>query len=262
MLSIRQSAQRRSPLTMLAGVVAMVVGCGGKSPTAPVSSADQLSEVIETASTIFRFAPGDEVDAERQQQYHEWAVARLGVSPPRKVTFNKYRDRAHMGLITGHNDTNGYADPSAFAIHTIWPWDNHEVVHLYTSLWGETVALFNEGIAVAFETDPGRGDLVPRWGPTAVHDLAAAFRRDGRLIPIDALLVTNGFFTYDSNVTYPEAGSFVLYLIDTYGLDPIRGMYGGNHADSAAVTRQRVQSLFGRSVAALEQEWWTMLDAR
>ena len=49
----------------------------------------------------------------------------------RRITYNKYFHRAHMGEVSGVSNTNVYADAASFAIHTIWPRDNHEVVHLY-----------------------------------------------------------------------------------------------------------------------------------
>jgi hypothetical protein len=42
-----------------------------------------------------------------------------------------------------------FADPGPFSIHTIWPSDNHEVGHLYASLFGSPAALLSEGLAVA-----------------------------------------------------------------------------------------------------------------
>ena len=66
-----------------------------------------------------------------------------GISLDRRITYYKYRDRSHMSSVTGQV-TNGWADPPAFAIHTIWPWDNHEVVHVMTALIGRQPDFFNE----------------------------------------------------------------------------------------------------------------------
>ena len=41
---------------------------------------------------VFRSAPGDQVQAERSEAYHEWAVGYLGVTPPKKIDFYKFAD--------------------------------------------------------------------------------------------------------------------------------------------------------------------------
>ena len=109
--------------TIRALVTGLMTACGGTSPTIP--SALPLSETTETAAYVFQYTAGDRVDAVWQQAYHEWAVATLQVSVPRRVTYHKYVSRTHMGDLTGPYTTNGFAEPEAFAIHTLWPRDNH-----------------------------------------------------------------------------------------------------------------------------------------
>ena len=106
----------------------------------------------ESASFRYHYVAGDRVDADWQETYHAWATARLGVSLPQKIEYHKYQSRQAMGERTGNYNTNGFAEPSRFEIHTLWPTDNHEVVHIYTALVGRPSDFFN-GIAVAFQTN-------------------------------------------------------------------------------------------------------------
>jgi hypothetical protein len=124
------------------------------------------------------------------------------------------------------------------------------------------VALWSEGLAVAFQTNPPAGDLVPKWSGTAVHEHARQFRAQGRLIPIGELLTTADFRRFDANVTYPQAGSFVKFVLDTCGLDGVKRVFQstGQQADAAAV-RQQFQAACGQSLDAAEQAWLTMLAA-
>jgi hypothetical protein len=207
-------------------VLAVLAAACGESPVAP-DSASALTERVETASYVFRFASGDSVDMAWQEAYHAWAIKELGLASVPRITYNKYRSRQHMGEVVGVSNTNAYADVAAYAIHTIWPTDNHEVVHLYSSAWGSPVALFSEGLAVAYSTNPPAGQLVPRWHSEPVHTIAARFRAQGTLIPIARLAETRGFRSFDPNVTYPEAGSFVRFLVDRWGLAPMRQIYAG-----------------------------------
>lgn len=124
-------------------------GCGSENPAGP-SRALTVSQ--ESSSFVYHFSPGDSVQLDRQESHHSWVIARLGVSVPQKITYNKYLDRAQMGELTGRGNTNGFAEPERFTVHTLWTWDNHEPVHVYTASIGRPSDFFNEGIAVSMAT--------------------------------------------------------------------------------------------------------------
>ena len=139
----------------------------------------ELTEIIETENFIFHFAPGDNVETQRQEAFHGWAVNQLGIVPPKKIDFYRYHDRGHMKALTG-KVTNGWADTTNFAIHIIWSWDNHECVHCYTSLIGRPSDFFNEGIAVGMSTDPYNGDFQAYWWGESVHFWAKKYKNEGQ----------------------------------------------------------------------------------
>jgi hypothetical protein len=252
------TAMTHSHSVALVAVAASFVACGG-NPGGP-SPASALSEQIQTSAYNYRFAPGDTVDVAWQEGYHAWAVETLGLQNVRRITYQKYFSRQHMGEVIGVSNTNGFADAETFTIHTIWPTDNHEVVHLYSSAWGRPVALFSEGFAVAFSVDPARGQFVPIWHSQPVHSHARAFRSNGTIIPLSRLAETNGFRSFDPNITYPQAGSFVRYLVDTHGLEPIRRVFAALRAmDPAAAVNQAVVAAYGKDLSALEADWLQFL---
>jgi hypothetical protein len=231
--------------------------CGG-SPAGPSSNAPALSLVAETANYVYRASQADTVNTAWQERYHAWLSTTLGVTPRQKIVYFKYTDRTHMQMVIGIGNTNAWADPVAYAIHTIWPQDNHEVVHLLTSGWGSPGALVNEGVAVAFQIDPAR-DLIPRWNGTALHELTRQFQQQGRFVPLAALTETGSWRSQDSNVAYPESGSFMRWLID--GLDRLRALYaraaGPNEA--GAGVRAAFAAVYGVSLDELEQHWLAFL---
>jgi len=246
---------RRSPAILTA---ILLGACGGGSPTSPSDSA-RLTERLVTAHFVFHFAANDRVDAEWLEAYHAWAVAQLSVSPP-VIEYNKYRNRAHLAALTGHSATNGYAEPAQGVVHTISPSDGHEVVHVYTNQWGFPVAFFVEGIAVAYQVNPPAGDFVPRWRGVPVHDVARGFRATGQLLPIASIAETAVFRTRDELVTYPESGSFVRYLVDTEGLDPLRRLFGTIGIDAPLATVRSVfQQTYGFSLEEAERRWLAFL---
>lgn len=229
--------------------------CGG-SPTGPGDSAPALTQVTNSAHYIFRSAAGDSVDATWQDQYFEWVTGVLELDPSTRLEYLKYRDRSHLKAITGR-DTNGFAEPGTTRFHTIWPIDNHEGVHTLVILQvGHPPALFNEGVAVAHHTDPARGLLVPRWNGTDLRTLARNYDAAGQLPPLPSLLRSTSFFDYDTNITYPCAGSFVRYLIDTHGLASFKAyVRAARFDDPPATTEARFEAAYGRSAAAAWDEW-------
>lgn len=250
------------PRTFVVGVAIASAACGGSTATTPsVFPPLALPLVAQTEAHEYRFESGDTVNIEWQEAYHRWAVDALQVTVPQRIRYNKYRSRSHMNEVIGVGNANGFARAETFEIHTIWPTDNHEVVHLYSSLFGRAVALWSEGLAVAYQTDPIAGNLTPRWSGVSLDDHARRFRADGRLIPIADLIATNDFRRYDPDVTYPQAGSFMRHVLETCGLDGVKRLFGsGNPMDDAGTVRAQFQSVCGTSIAAAEQAWLSKLS--
>lgn len=237
-----------------------VAACGSSSPSFP--SKPPLAVTSESAHYVFHASTGTSIDTAWQEAYYQWATARLGVQAARKIGYYRYASRQDMGEHTGRFNTNGYADASAFEIHTLWPTDNHEVVHLFLSLVGDAPALFSEGTAVAFQVDPVKGDLASRFNEEEVHEAARRYLASGQLVlPLDGLLDSASFRGItDSTLAYREAGSFCRFLIDRYGIHALLAFFrGGSYSDTAAVAGSRFQAAFGVSVAQAEAAWLELL---
>lgn len=249
---------------LLVPVLACAAACGGSSgPTGP--SEPPLPLASESASFRYFHASGDRVDSEWQETYHAWATARLGVQIPQKIQYYKYLSRQDMGNRTGNYTTNGFAEPARFEIHTLWPTDNHEVVHVYTALVGRPSDFFNEGMAVAFQTNPATGDFESRFNGAQVHDACAAYLRSGTLVlPLARVVVTGDFRSVsDSTLSYREAGSFVRFTIDTYGLERVLGFFrASSRTDAIGTIQERFLSSFGVSLEAAEAAWLDLLRTR
>jgi hypothetical protein len=168
----------------------------------------------------YYYEAGDMVDVDRQEVFNAWATERLGVSPSQKVEYHRYFSRDAMGRFTGNSNTNGFAEPSLWRFHTIWPYDNHEVVHVYTAIIGRPSDFFNEGIAVSFQTDPANADFTVRFNGQQVHDACRAALQAGTLpLPLSRYVTTSGFRGISDQVlSYHMAGSVVLHLTERFGL--------------------------------------------
>lgn len=252
----------RIPRALAWLLLAATPACGGDgTPTGPTPSAP-LPFVRETATMRVYHEAGDTVDADWQEAYNAWAAARLGVSPP-KVEYRKYFSRDAMGRYTGAYNTNGYAEPDRWRLHTIWPRDNHEVVHLYTVLVGRPSDFFNEGIAVAFQTDPVAGRLQASFNGQEVHEACRVYLRAGQLpLPVAGYATTTPFRNLpDQVLSYRYAGSFVRFLIDRYDVPLVLEFFrrGGGRDESIAAIRARTDAVFGRSFDDIEADWLAFL---
>ena len=242
----------RRPLSAFLGALMLATGCHGSS----LSPADVLSVRRESAHYVYLSSEGDAVDATWQETYHAWLLNELDVDPGQPLEYRKYRDRAHLRRVTGRT-TNGFAEPGTVRFHTIWPRDNHEVVHTVVILTlGHPPALFNEGIAVAHSTDPSGGVLAPRWNGRDLDVIAKEQLLAGRIPVLDRVLESPGFFGAGEELMYPLAGSFVRYLIDHHGL-PAMKMYlhGSAFGDSAARTRTAFLAAYGITLDAAWSAW-------
>ncbi len=238
----------------------LAVGCGG-SPAGPTTTAT-LPLVNETPMMRYYHEAGDTIDVPRQEAFNAWAVDRLAISLPQKVEYRKYLSRDAMGRYTGYANTNGFAEPSLWRFHTIWPFDNHEVVHVFTAVIGRPSDFFNEGIAVSFQVDPARGDFVVKFHGQQVHEASRAYLRAGVLpMPLSRFVTTSGFRSItDETMSYRMAGSFVLHLTERAGLPAmLTFMRVNNPEESLNAIRDRLQSVFGASLEELESGWRAML---
>nr|WP_290666976.1 hypothetical protein [Ardenticatena sp.] len=121
---------------------------------------------------------------------------------------------------------------------------DHELTHALTaplvSDGSEINALLAEGLAV-WATGG-------HYGVEPIHHIAAALARSPTYVSIPDL-ATN-LYAYQHEVAYIEAGSFVGYLVETYGLDTVKRLY----ADANAPER-----ILRRTYPQLERDWLAWL---
>jgi len=246
----------------LVSVLILTVACQS-GPTDPSPEQPALRQIAATAHFVFYAAPGDSIDTSWQEQYYGWLIRALDVAEPPPLQYLKYRDTEHLKALTGRN-TSGFAETGSLRFHTIWPIDNHECVHSVVMYRiGHPPPLFNEGVAVAHQTFPDRGRLTPTWNGADLHQIARGYDQTGRVPALGTLLRGSDFFSIDANTTYPVAGSFVRYLLDSYGLTVFKAYVAGSgFEDAPTVIEMRFLSAYGRSLNELWQEWRVWLQTQ
>ena len=176
-----------------------------------------LSKETITEHFIFHMSPDDSVNINWIESYYDWLVNKIKIYPTKKIHYYKYKNVKQKYLLTG---TKGNAIVLFNKIHSIFPFDNHEIVHVLVGEYiGNPPKLFTEGIAVANQTNPPKNDFIPKWGKKPIDEIAYELNKNSQIPPLDSLLIMSKYFKYNENKSYPISGSFVKYLIEKYGLD-------------------------------------------
>lgn len=84
-------------------------------------------------------------------------------------------------------------------------------------------------------------------------------QEQGALIPLDSLARTIDYRRFDRRVTDATAASFVTWLINTYGVPPLKDLY--ERATDLSIHRA-IWSVYGKTLAELEKDWLAYLKTR
>ena len=136
-------------------------------------------------------------------------------SYPHRLNYFFVKNRTEMGRLI-NQETNGRAFPGgqilcAIVNDSARALGSHEMFHVIAiNVWGSTDDWVNEGMAVYSDNT---------WWNQDLHKLANYLRDKQKLLTLNEL--TNRFQRNDQVITYPEAGSFLKYLYETFGEENI-----------------------------------------
>jgi hypothetical protein len=202
----------------------------------------------------------DELKAERERVYRE-LVEKLRPAETGRIALILFPDEDTKFVHTGHRGI-GWA-PGGNAIVEVFnaatrvdPY--HELVHILAGSLGNPPALLNEGLAVAFQVGA-------TWNGYHVDAWSKAFETHHLLLPLHEVLAFTEIGSEQSRpaIAYPQAGSFVRYLILTHGFDKVRAAYQtlqrGRDEAIAAANNAKLAAIFGTGIDGLEKGWRTAL---
>lgn len=220
--------------------------------------ARHLNNRIETPR--FQILYSDSIDSIKAEQiallheyYYEQISGKLNIRREKKITSFIFNDREDKRNYFGAGNAN-----------VAKPWLNqiylngnefdaslkHELVHILAGDFGTTpfkVAdnlnpAMIEGFAMAIEDD---------FNGLSVHSIARMARKSGFKISIADLFDGLDFFSHFSSLAYIYSGSFVKYLIETYGIEKVKALY----------SNLEFENILGDSLYNLEQNFYRFLDA-
>jgi tetratricopeptide (TPR) repeat protein len=184
---------------------------------------------------------------------HEFRYAQLveyfKIQPARKIKAYIYTSRAQKKRLMGASGTS-VEDPFAPGYHINYeefphPVMKHELAHALTADWHPILKVslklaLHEGIAVAADWDEGQ---------LTAHQWSRAMRELG-VAPSIQRIMGLGFWGQSSSRSYTLAGSFVRFLVDTYGIEKLKRVFPtGNF-----------QKVYGKPLSELSGEWEAFLE--
>lgn len=234
---------------------------------------------IETKHFIFYMRKKEKVDTAAQEQFYEYIAKLFKAEPEKKIIYIKCRDSEEVKKITGRWAA-AIAYTWKYVIISPEEWENHELIHMFQDLIGESTSFFREGLAVAFQIDLARNILYPyphyerQLEPPHIHYyLQNKIIRYGKYIDIKKVLTLENFRAnekqiikignrkfYRTNIVYLEAGSFVRYLIDTCGLEKFfQFLKFSDYLDSKELTEEKFLKVYDFPICEIERQWLNFL---
>ena len=218
---------------------------------------------FETDRLLFHYPPT--VDIEDYVAHIEYMdveckriVETLGVKQEHKIGFYKARTPRECGELLNWPPGNGYCAralpfrpdaPRWFHIVISMSFVNpHEVVHLFAplaKLYSVTVA-FDEGIAVALG---GTTFQTPEF--CLIHTRNVIDHPS--YVPLKTLLTDEDAFWRNTSITYQEAGAFIRFLLDRFGLRKLQELC--NYPGAAEQLDGAIQAVYGYGIDELEGLW-------
>jgi hypothetical protein len=194
----------------------------------------------------------------------------LGVANPEPVRLFFFPDGETKRRETGHTGDGGAFDRTIVEVYNeqtkLDPY--HELTHILAARLGSPPALFNEGFAVYVSELMGADALKALGSPgKKVDEAVVAHRNEGKFIPLDKLFAFSDIGPEESQpaISYPEAASFVKFLIVKYQLEKFRQAYKSlqNSDDELTIhkNQQTFREIYGKLPSELEPEWLNSLRA-
>ncbi|MCP3141340.1 tetratricopeptide repeat protein [Pyxidicoccus xibeiensis] len=226
--------------------------------------AEELGGVRETEHFrlhYWRGKPREDVDRMARDLEFRWTQTQrfLGVAPTERLKVWLYKDEKQKQRLVGAGRTQ-FAKPWRHELHIQdRPFPHavlhHELAHVMAApagsgpfrvttrlgLWPLMGVI--EGLAVASD-GPVQGDLT-------LHQWAAGMRKQNLAPDMRKLMGPEGFYQSAPSRAYTVAGSFLLYLAETYGAAKLRAVYADGD----------FQEAYGRPLGELVTEWEGHVDA-
>lgn len=191
--------------------------------------------------------------ARKQEDCFDKICSTLKVKYPDKIYYYLLDSPEEVGKLYGDNEPiNGFAvwgENKIYAtynenIKCIGP---HEDAHLISFVINAPKSDFIvEGLAMYFDE---------KWWDLDNFIWAAYYKNTNHELSISKLFENSNFNEYNCEITYPIAGAFTKFLIDTYGIEKYLLLYKYNGVDYSKI----FNDVFNFSISQLEKAFWNKI---
>lgn len=233
---------------------------GPKLAPPGTTAVDGWERFAETAHFRYYVRPGDHIPRwamDLAEDHLDAASRALQVSPPSVILYYKHPSQLDLHETTGSRSTGlvlTTEDGQQQELHSVHRYDPHEVMHaLAHQTMGQPPAIFDEGLATAFGWDwtPGERD---------VHERAQVLLKQERVVPLRRLLTNWDFRSYKTYPAYATAGSFIKYLLATYGPQKLSKLFELDKYSQQDEIEEHFATAYGRGIYEVEESWRTALQ--
>jgi len=202
-----------------------------------------------------------------QERAYKKILESLRLKNRRKIKYYLYPSRKIKEKLMG-DDGNGNAiwikikkekeiwNPEKFEIHSLYNnkikcIGEHEDTHLLSISLGVAVFLFSEGLAEF---------MSEKWHQKDIDFWTRKYLKENKLYSLKFLINNKNWSKIDEMIVYPQAGSFMKYLIKTYGLEKFKQVY--RNLSRKKTNRQNIkiiEDIYSKSIKRLEENWKTYL---
>ncbi len=205
----------------------------------------------------------DKIAEQRERGFRE--ICRfLGKDSDVRIRMILFEDGVTKYLHTGHQGAGWAFGNTVVEIYNekqrLNPY--HETTHVLMRPYGSPPALFNEGLAVYMSERLGAHALdAMGGGESSIYERVRELSGKGELIELEELLTYTEIGSGETNppVAYPEAASFVKFLIETYGKERFLKAYRTLRNSNDKATQQQnvkaLETIYGKSLDELNNEW-------
>jgi hypothetical protein len=183
---------------------------------------------------------------ENEQELFDSYCKSLGVQSDTRISYYLYPDSASiMRLLSLKGVT--YVNWEDVEIHTIYPNEEHEIVHFITDRWGRPPVAFNEGCAYY---------LIGNWKGEPVHKMAKELLAKERLPSLKSLFNFESLSKIPYDWSVPACASFFGFLYEFWGPGKIMDLFGAaNGANSYNTFAIAFKKVYEGSIEEAEKRW-------
>jgi hypothetical protein len=202
-----------------------------------------------------------------KEVHYEKVLNWLKLNNNRKINYYLYPSLKEKKFLMGDNSLgnaiweeleieNRESNSKKFEIHVVYSEKckfigEHEDTHLLSLPWGLSIYLFCEGLAQYMENSFMGEDL---------HVVAKKLLQKNKLYSLEWLLENSNWNNVDSVVIYPQVGSFIKYLIESYGKENFEKVYQStSRKKETAENSLEINKVYQKNINQLEKEWHLFL---